>query len=541
MAMSRFEADLAETALLILLSQNPSARLVALGDEGLPTTWPDTFDVGDHEILDGIGGMGLVVPEERVIVIDAWATTLDRGTSRVEVHLANDPDIGVILYHFDLRLIHGVIVSVLVPLRAGSEAELFEATASTAIPPRLARLDKDGQSRILSVDEGATQMLGWTADEMVGRRSLDFIHPDDHELAINNWMEMLSRPGMAYGARLRHLHADGSWVWVQIINHNQLGDREPRVVAQVVDISEEMAAVEALRARERLLDRLAEALPVGLFQIDLDRHVTYSNDRLTQILGDDVDVVTTLMDAVVDDDRPVLDAALDAAMGHGRDLDIEVRFRRRGQQEVRVGAVMLRALTDEGGMVVGAVASLADVTDSASMRLELERRATYDELTGCHNRASILAELNSALRAQSSRSGTAVVFVDLDEFKPVNDELGHAAGDELLSVVAHRLQGQTRDGDRVGRIGGDEFLIVCRRVSGRGEALQIAERVAASVSGEISLDGRVVEPQVSVGVAWTDIAIAADALIARADAAMYESKRLGRGEPVCAPVTSAAS
>ncbi len=536
MGYTRFEAELADTAFKILLAQNPEARVVPLNAEGVIGEMPETLAVNPEHVLLDVGALALVVPEDRVLVIEAWETLLDRGTSLVEVHLASDPESTVLLYHFDLRWQHDAIMCVLVPLRADLDDDLFEPTHPAPAHPKLANVHKDGQAKIIAIDEGTTSMLGWTADEMIGRRSLEFVHPEDHELAINNWMEMLGRPGMAYGARVRHSHRDGSWVWVQIINHNTLRDEGGVVVSQLIDISEEMAAVEALRARERLLDRLAEALPVGLFQIDLDRHINYSNERLTQILGRDPRTVQALKGVLIEDDRVMLDAAIEAVMTEGVDLDIEVHFTHDDHERDRVGAVMLRALTDDRGSVIGAVASLADVTDSASMRVELEKRATYDELTGCHNRASILAELNSALAGHPTSAGTAVVFVDLDAFKPINDELGHAAGDELLTVVAQRLQSQTRELDTVGRIGGDEFLIVCPRVGNGDEAMLIAQRVAASVSGEIALKGRFVEPQVSVGVAWTDHPVEADTLIASADTAMYESKRVGRGEPVYSAV-----
>ena len=100
---------------------------------------------------------------------------------------------------------------------------------------------------------------------MVGHRSIEFIHPDDHALAIDNWMEMLALPGPGRRVRLRHRRKDGSWVWFEVTNHNLLDDPDHGcVVCEIVDISEEMAAHEELRAREQLLDRLAEAIPLGL-------------------------------------------------------------------------------------------------------------------------------------------------------------------------------------------------------------------------------------------------------------------------------------
>jgi len=115
-----------------------------------------------------------------------------------------------------------------------------------------------------------TALLGWTPAELSGRRSLDLVHPDDHERAIASWMDMLSTPpGAARRVRLRHLHKNGQAVWFEITNHNHLADADrPGVIAEMLDISDEMAAQEAVRAAEQLMRRLTETLPLGILQID---------------------------------------------------------------------------------------------------------------------------------------------------------------------------------------------------------------------------------------------------------------------------------
>ena len=124
--------------------------------------------------------------------------------------------------------------------------------------------------------------------------------------------------------------------------------------------------------------------------------------------------------------------------------------------------------------------------------------------------------------------GSAVIYVDLDEFKSVNDRLGHAAGDCLLVAAADRLRGAARKGDAVGRLGGDEFLVICPRVESSAQAVGIAERVAAATEAMVDVGTGVVELRTSVGVAWTTEAIDADEFLAQADSAMYESKRTRR-------------
>jgi diguanylate cyclase (GGDEF)-like protein len=168
------------------------------------------------------------------------------------------------------------------------------------------------------------------------------------------------------------------------------------------------------------------------------------------------------------------------------------------------------------------------------MHHELERLAMLDPVTDCHNRRSIMRVLDASLAKHATESpGTAVIFVDIDHFKQVNDTLGHAAGDELLRVVADRLRGTVRAGDIVGRIGGDEFLVICPQTSVAEEVSNLGWRIAEVLGNNVSLSSGVVETRASIGVAWTgSVAVDADRLVGEADGAMYESKRGGAGRPV---------
>jgi diguanylate cyclase (GGDEF)-like protein/PAS domain S-box-containing protein len=363
-------------------------------------------------------------------------------------------------------------------------------------------------------------------------------------LAIDNWMEMLASPGPGRRVRLRHRRRDESWVWLEASNHNLLNDPDHRcVVSEMVDISEEMAAHEELRAREQLLDGVAEAIPVGLFQVDGNRHIVYTNDRLHEILGvAQSESVEVQLATVADADKPVLGGALEEVLREGLQADIEVELRLPPTGELRFCAISLRALGQGGGTVKGAIACVSDITDSARMRDELKRRATFDELTGCYNRASIMTVLEENIASGQRHAERAVVFVDLDGFKAVNDQYGHAAGDELLSIVARRLGDVVRDGDMVGRIGGDEFLAVCPDIGGSGQAMKLAERMAEAQSAEVRVaKGRLVV-RVSIGVAWSSgEAVDADTIVAQADNAMYESKREGAGQPKFARAPAAST
>jgi diguanylate cyclase (GGDEF)-like protein len=134
----------------------------------------------------------------------------------------------------------------------------------------------------------------------------------------------------------------------------------------------------------------------------------------------------------------------------------------------------------------------------------------------------------------------AVVFVDVDLFKAINDEHGHSVGDELLSGIAQRLQDAVRDGDMVGRIGGDEFLVVCPEIGGPEEAMKLARRLAEAQRLDVRSAEGGLPVQVSIGVAWSSgEGVDADALVAWADKAMYASKRQGVGRPELAGAADA--
>ena len=192
----------------------------------------------------------------------------------------------------------------------------------------------------------------------------------------------------------------------------------------------------------------------------------------------------------------------------------------------------LRTLLRPNGEVSGAIVCVLDVTDSARARRELENRATFDALTRCHNRSSILSSRRAGARARMARRD-GVVYVDLDKFKPVNDTLGHAAGDELLALVAERLKVASRANDDVGRLGGDEFLVLLRDIPGRHIAMQVAQRISDSLRRPFDLSGGSVQIGASVGVACTGAdGASAEELVRRSDAAMYRSKQAGDSLPV---------
>ena len=498
-------------------------------------------------VIDG------VVAADRATVVDLWwRAKHEGGAANGKVRLLNKPSRWVTLHFLDLRHIHGVLLCILIP---SDELAQEEHDAADEVPaaPRFSSLKEDEGGIVLECDDAFTQMFGFTAEELIGKSVLDQIHPEDQGRAVEGWLAMLSTR-RDQQTRLRRKRKDGSWMWVDTTLHNLLNQPDcNHVLIEIIDISAEMEAQEALQEREELLRRLTDAMPVGLLQLDTDRNVVYNNAHLLEILhgspsGASAQPGPQMGKAPRRRTRrtlPRLPFCRPSPTTGWRHLRCRVercsmRASIRTSRSTwclspgvwRRALMSIRALLRQDGDVSGAITCVLDITDSARARQELEKRATFDALTGCHNRSSILSSLQRELERDDS-SMTGVIYVDLDKFKPVNDTLGHAAGDELLTLVAERLKIANRTEDVVGRLGGDEFLVLLRNIPEPDVAMRVADRICTSLNSRFELASGTIELRASVGVAWRDSeTITAEELVRRADAAMYQSKDEGRGLPM---------
>jgi diguanylate cyclase (GGDEF)-like protein len=335
--------------------------------------------------------------------------------------------------------------------------------------------------------------------------------------------------------RGRYRARAGTWRWVESLNTNILDDPDdPRVKSSLRPVTVDQVGIEEeLRSRKQLISRLSDSLPVGLFQIDLRRHLTFTNDRLHVIIQTPAAATTEAQFALVHpDDRDRLESALAAVLADELVDDLELRFQPPtggDERGTRVCLLSLRSLTDSTEVVTGAIGCVSDVTDSVRLRRELQIRASVDALTGCLNRSATLEVLEHALLGRSTDGdGLAVIFVDLDDFKSINDRYGHATGDAILVAAARRMRAGLRSDDHVGRLGGDEFLVICPSVPSLQHATDVARRLDASLQGIVAVDGRTIELRATLGLAWTHDEVSPDELVARADQAMYKAKQARR-------------
>jgi diguanylate cyclase (GGDEF)-like protein/PAS domain S-box-containing protein len=410
---------------------------------------------------------------------------------------------------------------------------------------------KDDFALVLGCNDRATELLGWTSDELAGRRALDFVHPDDRRRCIAAWVEMLGLTAGSNSCEWRHLHKNGAYVWIECTNRNLLtshgyveseiretarrtGDEPAPDLTATPSPAGASFIARVMEEQEWLLQRIAQSLPIGVALIDRCGAIEFANEKMRSLVGASTAATTTdLIMSATPEFRTLLMMELERAFSEGSDADLEVEVVNFQSKLVSTCSVNLRPLNNQPGEVPRVLMCIQDITESSRLRQQLVTRATTDTLTGCWNRASTFELLSDLLERDHP---VAVLFVDVNGLKVVNDRSGHAAGDSLLAEIAGHLRSAARTNDVVGRIGGDEFLIVCPGIADAETAFRLSCRYSEVVDDRWP-SGLRAAPMLSVGVAYTASAhTSPDQLVAAADAAMYRAKEARAGLPVLAPM-----
>ena len=294
---------------------------------------------------------------------------------------------------------------------------------------------------------------------------------------------------------------------------------------------------ERVRSRTAALDadreRLAEAqriAGIGSWDLDLRSETVIWSDEMYRIFGVVPPFEPTFaafMSLVHPEDRAVVTAGIEAALARREPFLFDYRVSIDGG--IRWVRARGQLIIDEAGEVGGMRGTCQDITERIEAQEALTHNALHDPLTGLPNRSLLLDRIEVAL-ARSARIGksVAVLFLDLDRFKLINDSRGHAAGDVVLRAVADRLRAAVRPSDTVGRLGGDEFVVICEDGVAVWEATVLGERLIRTLEESFEVEGGEVFVTVSVGIAIAEPATSADELLRDADVAMYQAKQRGR-------------
>jgi len=329
--------------------------------------------------------------------------------------------------------------------------------------------------------------------------------------------------------------------WITIASHTVQGDEDAEtVVATMTDVTAQREAQRESARYRQIFDtldasyRILEESPIGMCSVDADGFVLRSNMAFLALAGAET---TSVFEVVPREDRSTLRHAFARLMeGGAPSVHIETRVRRpTGEANwCEITAVAMRQGSPDAAILL----LINDVTERRQREIRLRQLAERDPLTGLHNRRTFVQSLRERLASleapRRSAGEWALLLIDLDGFKEVNDTCGHARGDAVLVAVAEAIRDRTRADDVVGRLGGDEFAVMFR--SRMGDAVAIGEQIIARISqAAASVDGT---PPVtaSVGIARLRPGDRADDALDAADRAMYRAKRAGKARAVEAAV-----
>lgn len=385
--------------------------------------------------------------------------------------------------------------------------------------------------KFLAVNEAAIRHYGFSKEQFLEMTIADIRPEEDVPALLRATSSRIC--GLQEPNVWRHRKKDGTVIDVEIVSHDlDFHGIEAELVA-VRDITERKQAEEALRQAEEKYRVFFEDAIVGIFQTTPDGRPLSINRALAQLHGYDspeelLAEVTNLHEQLFVDPNKLREwGQLLESKGAVRGAEVELR-RKDGTKKWAL--VSLRAVRDVHGQIVLHEGTVEDITDRKVAEERVRFLAYYDALTGLPNRTLLQDRLAKALAgARRRKEKLALLFLDLDRFKNINDSLGHSSGDLLLQDVAARLKERAREQDTVARVGGDKFLIVLTSIKDVPDAAVAAERILDSLAAPFVVNGQTLDVTCSLGISiFPEHGTDGEALIKNADAAMYSAKDGGR-------------
>ena len=356
------------------------------------------------------------------------------------------------------------------------------------------------------------------------------VHPDDREAVVQAWADA-STHGVGYALTFRMTSATTAQLWVEVRTVAEFSPdgRLVKLSGTVHDITERVSAARAKAAADLRIEAGFEQGGIGAAILDLQGIPTRVNAAACTLMGrpEELLVNRSWTEYSHPDDVP-LGTAMAARLAAGHDTYSDERRYIRPDGSVIWAAVHITVVRDETGEPAYFLAQLLDIGERKQLEAELIHQALFDRLTGLANRALLTDRLERSLTATRQRAGRlSAIFLDLDNFKAVNDTLGHTAGDELLTEVGARLAAAVRPSDTVARFGGDEFVVLCEDASSY-DTEQIAGQLRAAINQAFFIGPNELHVTASMGIAVASETATVESLLGDGDAAMYVAKRHGR-------------
>ena len=370
---------------------------------------------------------------------------------------------------------------------------------------------------------------GYAPSEVIGRRFEEFIFEEDHQRIRESYLEILSGHGSGAG-EYRVLTKSGEIRWMRTSSRPMFADgRVAGVQGVLSDITGLKRAEEALRESEKRYRTLFQDTRDAMNITTRDGQVLDANQSFLELFGYSREDLAGLnaKELYVDPvDRRRFQEEIERK-GSIRDYEVKLCKKDGSEMDCLVTSTVRRG---EDGRVLGYQGFIHDVTERKQVEETIRRLAYYDALTGLPNRTLFGDRLTVAVaRARRNRRRLAVMLLDLDHFKDVNDSLGHPVGDQLLQAVGERLTGLLRRSDTVCRMGGDEFLVLLEGISEMEDVAKVAEAILERLREPVVVKTHELQVTTSLGIAvYPEDGEDGDTLIRNADIAMYRAKDKGR-------------
>ena len=379
------------------------------------------------------------------------------------------------------------------------------------------------------------RMLGYTPEEWLENKLWPKrLHPDDRErvLAADERFEAGGEP---FSEEYRMIAKSGAVVWVReeaVAVRDKVG-RPLYWQGVILDVTERKEAEEAVRRSEASLAESQRMAHLGTWEWDVKTSEVWWSDETFRIYGFEPEGLVPrfekLLEVVHPEDQDLLREAIGAALYERKPYDFEHRIVR-PSGEVRWVHRQGEVVRGGGGEPLRMIGTVHDITERKALEEQLEHQAFYDSLTDQPNRRLVVDRLGHALGRTRRKKGrqVAIFFMDLDDFKIINDSVGHDIGDRVLVAVSERLKEGLRPEDTLARFGGDEFVVMLEDAEGPEEVVRVAERITDTLREPILIDGRELFVRASIGIALGYICQkSSEELLRDADTAMYRAKDEG--------------
>lgn len=390
----------------------------------------------------------------------------------------------------------------------------------------------DSEGKVLEVSQRSTSLTGLSSEQILGDGWLSMLHPHDRPGALEVWSESL-RHGTPLDTEFRVRLADGGYRWMRsraTPRRDALGSII-RWYGTLEDIHDRELAQEALRESEENYRYTVELSPQIPWSADAEGQIMKISPRWGQLVGMTRENALGLgwMAAIHPEDVPRMQASWARSVASDEPLDVDYRVRL-ADGSYRWFRSRAAARRDENGQIIRWYGTAEDIHERKLAVQQISYMAYHDPLTDLPNRRLFHRELERALAGLGPSEHLALHFVDLDQFKGVNDTLGHAAGDALLRQAADRLRRCVPDGSLLARIGGDEFAVIQTDLRGPGDAAALAQRMIQALDEGYQIDERLAVAGASIGIALVSQEDAVPDEVARnADIALFRAKADRRG------------